>query len=74
MLQHLSFHQKKPISLMGQKDSIKFRERKANKESQSEMILSLRESKIKVGARITLGLGHLPDYVSAGLSPKTTEA
>ncbi|WVZ26717.1 hypothetical protein V8G54_000068 (mitochondrion) [Vigna mungo] len=48
---------------MGQKDSIKFRERKANKESQSEMILSLRESKRKVGARITLGLGHLPDYL-----------
>lgn len=63
MLQHLSFHQKKPISLMGQKGSIQFRERKANKESQSEMILSLRESKIKVGARITLGLGHLPDYL-----------
>ena len=43
MLQHLSFHQKNPIFLMekellGQKDSIP-------KQSQSEMILSLRESK-----------------------------
>ena len=33
---------------------IRFSSGKPNKESQSEMILSLRESKIKLGARINI--------------------